>query len=324
MQTIPLPNTDLAPSVLCLGGVPLGSVLDERQSFAVLDAFVAHGGTFLDTAKVYADWLPGERSVSEKTIGRWLRQRKQRDRLVIATKGAHPELATMHKPRMTRKEIIADLEQSLRNLQSDVIDLYWLHRDDPQTPVAAIVDTLEEQVRAGKIRAYGCSNWRADRIAAAQAYARTQGRPGFVADQMLWSLGVVAQAALPDPTMVAMDAALYDLHVTSGMPAIPYASQANGYFQRAAAGTLAGMSEGSRRLYDTAENRRRSQAVQALAAETGRSISAIVLGYLLGQPFPVLPIVGCRTVVQVEDSCRAAETRLSAAEIAFIEGHSVR
>ena len=154
MQTFSLPNTDLAPSVLCLGGVPLGSALDERQSFAVLDAFVAHGGTFLDTAKVYADWLPGERSVSEKTLGRWLQQRKQRDRLVIATKGAHPELATMHKPRMTRQEIVADLEQSLRNLQTDVIDLYWLHRDDPQTPVAAILDTLEEQVRAGKIRAY--------------------------------------------------------------------------------------------------------------------------------------------------------------------------
>lgn len=324
MQTIPLPNTDLAPSVLCLGGAPLGSDLDERQSFALLDAFVAHGGTFLDTAKVYADWLPGERSVSEKTIGRWLRRRKQRDRLVIATKGAHPELATMHKPRMTRKEIVADLDQSLRNLQSDVIDLYWLHRDDPQTPVAAILDTLEEQVRAGKIRAYGCSNWRADRIAAAQDYARAQSRPGFVADQMLWSLASVAQAVLPDPTMTAMDAALFDLHITCGMPAIPYASQANGYFQRAAAGTLDGMNASSRRLYDTVENRRRSQAVQSLAAEGGRSISAIVLGYLLGQPFPVLPIAGCRTVAQVEDSCRAVEQPLSAAEIAFIEEHSVR
>ena len=324
MHTIPLPQTDLAPSVLCLGGVPLGSVLDEQQSFAVLDAFVAQGGTFLDTAKVYADWLPGERSISEKTIGRWLQARGQRERLVIATKGAHPELATMHKPRMTRKEIVADLEQSLRNLQTDVIDLYWLHRDDPQTPVAAILATLEEQVRAGKIRAYGCSNWRAGRIAEAQAYARTQGRPGFVADQMLWSVAVVPQAALPDPTMAAMGSALFDLHAASGLPAIPYASQANGYFQRAAADTLAGMNEGSRRLYDTPENRRRSQAVQALAAETGRSISAIVLGYLLGQPFPVLPIVGCRTVAQVEDSCRAAAQSLSAAEIAFVDGRAGR
>ena len=78
MQTIKIPKTDLTPSLLCLGGVPLGSVLDERRSFALLDAFVAQGGTFLDTARVYADWLPGERSTSEKTIGRWLKQRRQR------------------------------------------------------------------------------------------------------------------------------------------------------------------------------------------------------------------------------------------------------
>jgi aryl-alcohol dehydrogenase-like predicted oxidoreductase len=285
---------------------------------------VAHGGTFFDTAKVYADWLPGERSVSEKTLGRWLRQRGHRDRLVIATKGAHPELATMHQPRMDHASIVADLEQSLRNLQTDVIDLYWLHRDDPQTPVAAILVTLQAQVRAGKIRAYGCSNWRAGRIAEAQVYARTQGWPGFVADQMSWSLAAVPQSALPDPTMVVMDGALFDLHAGSGMPAAPYASQANGFFQRAAAGTLDAMQESGRRLYDTPENRRRSQAVQALAAESGRSISAIVLGYLLGQPFPVLPIVGCRSVAQVEDSCRAVEQPLSAAEIAFVEGRSGR
>ena len=324
MQTVTLPNTHLAPSVLCLGGVPLGSMLDERRSFALLDAFVAHGGTFLDTARVYADWLPGERNASEKTIGRWLQRRGQRERLVIATKGAHPELAAMHRPRLDRASIVADLDQSLRNLQTDVIDLYWLHRDDPQTPVAAILDTLHDQVRVGKIRAYGCSNWRADRIAAAQVYAHSQGRPGFAADQMLWSLAAVAQETLPDPTMVAMDAALFDLHATGGLPATPYAAQANGYFQRAAQGTLEAMNAASRRLYDTAENRRRSQAVQSLAAETGRSISAVVLGYLLGQPFPVLPIVGCRTVAQVEDSCRAARSPLCAAEIAWIEGRSAQ
>ena len=322
MQTIKIPKTDLTPSLLCLGGVPLGSVLDERRSFALLDAFVAQGGTFLDTARVYADWLPGERSTSEKTIGRWLKQRRQRDRLVIATKGAHPELTAMHRPRLDRASIVADLDQSLRNLQTDVIDLYWLHRDDPLTPVAVLLDTLQDQLRAGKIRAYGCSNWRAERIAAAQACAQSQGWPGFVADQMLWSLAAVAQETLPDPTMVAMQGALFDLHAASGLPALPYAAQANGYFQRAAEGTLDGMNAASRLLYDTPENRRRSQAVQALAAETGRSISAIVLGYLLGQPFPVLPIVGCRTVTQVEDSCSAADAPLRAAEIARIEGRT--
>ena len=203
-----IPNTALTPSALCMGSNMMGSVTDKQTSFRLLDAFVAAGGTFLDTAKVYADWLPGERSVSEKTIGEWLRHSGKRSQVVVATKGAHPELATMHIGRLSPAEIVADLDASLRHLQTDVIDLYWLHRDDVKRPVAEILETMESQVRAGKIRYYGCSNWRAGRIGEAQAYARSQGWTGFVADQMMWSLAAVDYAALPDKTMVAMDADL--------------------------------------------------------------------------------------------------------------------
>ncbi|HRA68974.1 MAG TPA: aldo/keto reductase, partial [Caldilinea sp.] len=95
MQMVELSTAALKASVLCLGGGPLGSTLDEQASFALLDAFVDAGGNFIDTAKVYADWLPGERSVSERTIGRWLRVRNLRAQILVATKGAHPDLATM-------------------------------------------------------------------------------------------------------------------------------------------------------------------------------------------------------------------------------------
>ena len=320
MKTVSLPKTDLTPSALCLGGVALGSRLDEQESFALLDAFVDFGGNFVDTAKVYADWLPGERSVSEKTIGRWIRRRGHRSRLVVSTKGAHPELATMHKPRLGRKELGTDIVQSLRNLQVECIDLYWLHRDDPQTPVAAILDTLDAQVRAGKIRACGCSNWRAERIAAAQAYAQRRGWTGFVANQMLWSLAAAEAKSMPDPTMVPMDAALWQLHRTSGLPAIPYASQASGFFARVAEKTLDRMNPAPRALYATPENLRRAARVQQLAAETGLTITAIVLGYLRSQLFVPIPIVGCPPLAQLADSCRAAGTELTAAQVAFLEG----
>ena len=200
-----IPNTTLTPSALCMGSTMIGSVVDQQLSFRMLDAFLDAGGTFVDTAKVYADWLPGPRSVSEKTIGEWLRQSGKREQVVLATKGAHPELNTMHIARMSPAEIAADVDGSLQHLQTDVIDLYWLHRDDVQRPVAEILETMEGQVRAGKIRYYGCSNWRADRIAEAQAYARSRGWTGFVADQMMWSLAAVDYAAIPDQTMVAMD-----------------------------------------------------------------------------------------------------------------------
>jgi aryl-alcohol dehydrogenase-like predicted oxidoreductase len=320
MHTIHLPNTGLSPSVLCLGGVSLGSTLDAATSYELLDAFVALGGNFIDTARIYADWLPGERSVSEKTIGRWLRQRRNRAQVIVATKGAHPELSTMHKPRLAPKFVVADLEQSLRNLQTDYIDLYWLHRDDPTRPVAEIIDTLHAQVIAGKIRAFGCSNWRAARITAAQHYAHTRGYTGFVANQMLWSLATVDAQNLSDPTMVNMDSALYSLHRQINLAAIPYASQANGYFQRLAAGTLDAMPPASRRLYDTPANRARYARIQMLAADSGLTVTAIVLGYLRGQPFPTIPIIGCHTLAQLEDSCRAADTRLSIEQIAFLEG----
>lgn len=322
MNTISLPKTELTPSLLCLGGVALGSQLNEQESFALLDAFIDFGGNFVDTAKVYADWLPGERSVSEKTIGRWIRSRGHRSRLIVSTKGAHPELATMHKPRLGRKELDIDIAQSLRNLQVECIDLYWLHRDDPARPVEVIVDALQEQVAAGKIRYYGCSNWRADRIAAAQVYAQQRGWTGFVANQMLWSLAAVEPQSMPDPTMVPMDAALLELHRTSGLPAIPYASQANGFFVRAAAKTLDRMNPAQRTLYETPENLRRAARVQQLAAESGLTITAVVLGYLRSQPFLTIPIVGCHTLAQLADSCRAAATELSAAQRVFLESAS--
>ncbi|MFO7634012.1 MAG: aldo/keto reductase, partial [Caldilinea sp.] len=191
--------------------------------------------------------------------------------------------------------------------------------DDSNRPIEEIVETLQAQMTAGKIRAYGCSNWRADRITAAQAYAQRRGWPGFVANQMMWSLATVNARNLPDSTMVAMDTELKAHHLQSSLAAIPYASQANGLFQWLAAHTTDAMNSSSRRLYDTPENRQRFDRLQVLAAETGLSVTAIVLGYLRGQPFLTIPIIGCHTLAQLLDSCRAADAELSAAQIAFLD-----
>jgi aryl-alcohol dehydrogenase-like predicted oxidoreductase len=314
-----MPNTTLTPSALCLGTNMMGSVQDEKTSFVLLDAFLDAGGTFLDTAKVYADWLPGERSVSEKTLGKWLHARGTRDRVVLATKGAHPDLNAMHIGRLGRTDIVADVEASLRHLQTNVIDLYWLHRDDNTRPVYEIVQTLEDLVRAGKIRYYGCSNWRAPRIAEAQALARDQGWAGFVADQMMWSLAAVDPATLPDPTMVAMDQALKEYHLATGLAAVPYSAQANGYFQKLASGEGRRVSKGQEGIYGSRTNTARLARVRQLAVESGLSITGIVLGYLLAQPFPTFPIFGSRTLAQLNDVLGAADVILTQAQIAFLE-----
>ncbi len=314
-----LPNTTLTPSALCMGSTMIGSVVDKQLSFRMLDAFFDAGGTFVDTAKVYADWLPGPRSVSEKTIGEWLRHSGKRQGVVLATKGAHPELNTMHIGRIAPAEIAADIDASLQHLQTDVIDLYWLHRDDVKRPVAEILATMEGQVRAGKIRYYGCSNWRADRIDEAQTYARSQGWTGFVADQMMWSLAAVDYAALPDKTMLAMDSGLRQFHLASGMAAIPYSSQANGYFQHLAAGEEDKIKAHHRQMYGSRTNDVRLARIRKLSADTGLSITAIVLSYLLAQPFPTLPVFACRTMTQLEDTLAAADVMLTPEQVAYLE-----
>jgi aryl-alcohol dehydrogenase-like predicted oxidoreductase len=319
MRYIDITGTDLHVSAICLGTGALGSAVPQQDAFELLDLFVELGGTFLDSAKVYADWLPGERSVSEKTIGRWLRSRDVRDQVIVATKGAHPELSTMQIPRLSAEEIVSDLDSSLESLQVETIDLYWLHRDDPARPVGEILETLHDQVVAGKVRYYGCSNWRVPRIAAAQAYATKHGYTGFVADQMQWSLAQPAPGARSDPTMVAMDEELYRYHRETGMPAVPYSSQAGGFFQKIRAGQQDRLSPGARRRYDHSVNRQRMARIEELEGEAGLSVTQLALGYLLSQPFPTVPIVGCKTKAHLRDSLSAADVSLTPAQIAYLK-----
>ena len=315
-----IPGTDLRTSTICMGTGPIGSAVDQQASFALLDAYVDRGGSFLDSASVYANWIPTiERSISEKTIGLWLKARGNRDRIVVGTKGGHPELSTMHISRLSRADILHDLDASLANLQTDVIDLYWLHRDDPQRPVGEIVETLNEQVRLGKVRYLGCSNWQPARVQAAQEYAAQHGLQGFVASQTMWSLAAPDPAALGDKTMVTMDDEFHCYHVQTGLAAIPYSSQANGYFQKLALSTPDAIKPSQARVYGTAENRRRFERIQELRADTGLSVSQIVLGYLQSQPFITIPIVGCRTPAQLQDSLAAGDVLLTPEQVRYLE-----
>ena len=281
----------------------------------MLDAYLAAGGNFIDTAKVYADWLPIERSMSEKTIGAWLRQRRNRSRVVLSTKGAHPDLHTMHIQRLSPAEITGDLHASLEHLGVETIDLYWLHRDDPTRPVSEILGTLAEQVQAGKIRYFGCSNWKTERIREAQAYAAAHGLPGFSGNQMLWSLAAADPTRLGDKTMVQMDPAMHRYHQESSLAAIPYTSQAGGYFNKLAENREINPAS----PYNTPQNHARLERIRQLAAETGLSITQIVLGYLRSQPFPTVPIVGPKSIEQLEDCLTAADVELTSEHLALLE-----
>jgi aryl-alcohol dehydrogenase-like predicted oxidoreductase len=319
MQQVSISKTSLTPSQICLGAGNFGATIPQTDAFTLLDAFVDLGGNFLDTAHVYANWIPTlPRSISEKTIGAWMKARGNRSRILIGTKGAHPDLATMHISRLAPADIVQDLNESLDHLQTDTIDLYWLHRDDPTRPVGEIVETLAAQVQAGKIRAFGCSNWSTARMQAALDYAQAHGIQGFVANQPMWSLAQPNPAAFGMPGLAAMDAAMLAFHQQSGWAVIPYTSQARGFFSKVAEKGAARLSERDRQAYWNAENERRSAIVQRLSNEIHATPAQIALAYLLCQPVTTIPVVGCRTLEQLQDSVRAADVKLSSDAIAAL------
>ena len=282
MRHLTLPPNNLTVSVLCLGTDRFGTVIDEAQAFRLLDGFVAAGGNFVDTAHVYADWVPGApKSASEKTIGRWLKARNNRQEIVIATKGGHPDPANLDLPRLSSAELLRDLQESLACLQTDYVDLYWLHRDDPSIPAGELIEFLHEQVAAGKIRCFGCSNWRAGRIREAIDYAAAHGLQGFVANQPEWSLAVPNPSARTDPLLVQFDEAGFDLHRQTGLAVIPYSAQAKGFFSKLEEQGAGGLPEEHREAYDNGTNRRRFERARRLASRYAVSINQVALAYLL-------------------------------------------
>jgi aryl-alcohol dehydrogenase-like predicted oxidoreductase len=317
-----MPGTDLNASVLSLGGGPLGTRLDEATSFRLMDVYADRGGNLIDTAEVYGNWVKdGTPSISEITIGRWMQSRNRRHQMIVSTKGGHPRLDAMQIPRLSPEDIITDVEGSLRRLQVETIDLYLLHRDDPMRPVAQIMHTMHQLVQSGKIRYVGCSNWTVERIQAARDVAKQQGWHGFVANQPMWSIADVDRAQFKDPTLVAMDEAMMSDHEQHQWTVMPYSSQAKGLFDKWAKGTHSFDDERLPACFRTEQNRLRFERIAQLARTLSLSVNQIVLGYLLSQPFPVVPIVGSVTELQLEDCFQAVDVTLTREQLNYlIEG----
>src|ERR1700740_130537 len=317
MKTRPIPYTNLTASELCLGTAEFGSAVDDSVSEEILKTYLDAGGNVLDTAEIYAEWLPNGEHRSETFLGNWLRKNKNRDQLIISTKGAHPRLATMDKPRMSKAVVESDLNSSLQRLGIDCADIYWLHRDDPSTPVEEIVLMLEHFRKAGKILYSGVSNWTEARTEAARVAAENSGVQSLIGVQNQWCLAK-ADASKGDPTWAYTDDSFAPWHSHQNIAAFPYTTQANGYFRRLENGTLDQAPDLVRRLFDSPENRERYKRIKTIQSETEVSTGAIVLSYLLSQPFPVFPIIGPKNSADLTESFEATNTKLTADQIAFL------
>lgn len=295
-----------------------GSSLDRALAFHLLDLFFERGGNFIDTAHVYGAWLPGGTGLSETIIGQWVYERGVRDKVLLTTKGAHPDLSSMDVPRLSRQDILADLEASLSCLRTEYIDLYWLHRDDPHRPVAEVLELLNTLVAEGKIRAFGCSNWHSERLAEAVDYAGARGITGFVGNQLMWSLATPNTKAIKDKTLAIMDAQTFALHERTGLFIAAYSSQAQGFFAKTHRNP-ASLSAHQQELYVNEENTKRLHRLQKVSQDLSLPLATLALAYLTNQSVMTFPIIGASHADHLLESIGAGDVNLSAEIVRYLE-----
>lgn len=304
-------------SKLVLGTDYFGTSVSRETSFALLDRFIEWGGNCIDTARFYADWMPGGHGASETMIGQWLRASKARSRVLLSTKGGHPPIENMQESRLYTRFIESDIDESLEALGTDYIDIYWLHRDSPDRTVEDIMGNLRPILKSGKVRAIGCSNWHTERIMEANAYARARNMQPFCMSQIQWSLAASTPEAHGDLSKVIMNGEDYNNYVSMQIPVMCYSSQAKGFFVR----PLTGPNAINKKSYDwfcSPENLKRKERVEEYARNTGLSPTAVTLGYVLCNRFPAMALIGCRSIEQLDDSMAAAEVDIPLEDVDWL------
>jgi aryl-alcohol dehydrogenase-like predicted oxidoreductase len=206
------------------------------------------------------------------------------------------------------------LERSLETLGTDYIDVWFLHRDDQKIPVEQIIDTCDSFVREGRVKALGAANWTARRIRNANDYASRAGKAGFVATQLFWNLGSRHYRDL-EPTLQPMDADAELLHETADLVAMPYSSQAGGFFSNWLEGDEAARLKAGQSGYATRVNFKIAQLASKIALANGVPVGAVVLAFLRAHSFKVVPIVGCGTTAHLAASIEALHFVLSDADL---------
>lgn len=302
------PLGSLSVSPLSLGGNVFGWTADEPQSFAVLDAYVAGGGNFIDTADAYSAWVPGNKGgESETVLGNWLASRGNRDQVVIATKvGAHPDLKGL-----APTTIKAAVDASLTRLRTDYIDLYYTHYDDESLAVSDFLPALDELVKAGKVREIAASNISAPRLEAALTFSAEENLARYVAIQ-------------PHYNLVSRDTyegELADTAARHGVAAVPYYALASGFLTgkyRPDSDVNSARSQKAAQYLSTDRGRKVLAALDTVAATHQAAHATVALAWLAAQPTVVAPIASARTVDQLPALMSAADLHLTQDDLTLL------
>jgi aryl-alcohol dehydrogenase-like predicted oxidoreductase len=305
MQYRKLGRTGLKVSSLCLGTMQFGWTAAEDAAVEVMDAFVDAGGNFIDTADIYRHWSEGNAGgVSEEIIGRWMKERKNRRQMVLATKVRGRMWEGPNGEGLSRVHIIQAVEDSLRRLGTDTIDLYQTHWYDDETPIEETLRAMEDLIRQGKVQYIGASNLPAWRLMEALWSADVHGMPRYDSLQPHYNLAYRAE----------FERELKDVCEKFGLGVIPYSPLAGGFltgkYSRESLPDSA-RSEGVQKRYFNERGWEVLEGVRKVAEDTGTTHASVSLAWLLAQPTITAPIVGANSAEQLIPSLASVEMILS-------------
>jgi len=279
-------------------------------AFDLLDTALKNGITTLDTAKVYG---------SEPNIGKWMKERNNREDVVILTKGAHPD---ENGSRVIPVKLSEDIENSLKQLQTDYIDIYMLHRDDLSVPVEDVIDTLNKYIKSGAIKAIGGSNWTHERLAEANTYAIKNNLTPFTASSPNYGLAVQVENPWGDGCISISgpnDEAARKWYVENNIPVFAYSSIARGFFSGNV--TFAngipdttGVDDVCKHAYCYPVNYKRLEKAYALAEKKGVSVAEIAIAYCFAGDLDVFALLGAASREEIESAVKALDITITPEE----------
>lgn len=304
MQKRKLGKSAIEVRPLMFGGNVFGWTVDEAQSFKLLDAWAAAGFDFVDTADVYSRWVPGHAGgESETIIGHWMKQRGNRARMIVATKSGFD--MGDGKKGLSRKHILQAADDSLRRLQTDYIDLYQSHTEDPETPLEETLEAYAELIQKGKVRAIGASNFTPQRLEAALEASARLGVPRYESLQPQYNLYDRA----------GYEEALEPLCVRNELGVIPYYALAAGFlsgkYRSAEDASKSARGASVVKKYVNERGLRILGALDELSKEYDAKPAAVALAWLIARPGITAPIVSATTLDQMQDLFKAVELKLS-------------
>ncbi len=295
-----IPSLDKPVSRLVMG---VDNQTTLPHATVMFDDFFERGGNCFDTAWIYA------RGMCERMLGQWIKNRNIREHVVILDKGAHT-------PYCNPEDLTKQLFESLDRLQTDYVDIYMLHRDNPAIPVDEFIDVLNEHQRAGRIRVFGGSNWSLERVEAANAYARSKNLMGFAAVSNNFSLARMIEPPWAG-CISSSDAESRAWFTRTQMPLMPWSSQARGFFTDRAHPDNRSDPELVRCWYSEDNFRRRERVIE-LSKQRGVLPINIALAYVLCQPFPTFPLIGPRMIAETRTSMPALDIELTPDELRWL------